>query len=736
MSANDYFSVLELDAKKVLSLPDDRAEDMVLQAYDRKMNAGHALGEENPRADLYAKAKKILCDPEARRHHAEELGYTAPDESPPPARPKPRHRKSPEPRHRISPEPRRRISPEPRRRISPEPRRRKSGSGEAGPWWMGGLLAMPAAILYMSASGLTFARTPQETPLDWAALVLAILTARFIGAGWLKILFIGPFLLGVGWRLAGLTIGAFARDVGSWSVAPEIGVLAVLTALGLGLGLAGQVRPTADITKEYLGSTTVCFFIIALVLIPTVSLLIPTRSIPTRTDQLAGENEEGTVDRGPTAQTEEELNLTRNDWRRIQAGLRVLGHYTGAVDGLAGPMTRTSITAWQRTQRGVATSFLNQAHADTLAALAPAPAPPLPRPGATRGRPGTGPDPATARLVIRAEPDSRIALDGEEAGFTSESGILTIDDVTPGGHVLSAEKDGFDTVTSTIEVTERVSQVVELVTRALPGRLTVTTNADNAIVAIDGGEPRAAPDDIEVESGARLVTVSAPGYNTDEQYVDIAADATTTHHATLEETSLDAEIAQLRRLFDSGSYGEAAEVAALLARMLVAWGNLGIDVRENLALTRAIQGRALYALGNFEQSVQSLYNAVRFGQQIELPIKHRHGGGGFRQGFCTGFLVYSLDQIAFRSIDDPDHGFAVEPEDIRRIEPVEAQEGYLSRLNTEVEGRGSMDFVHPNSEQQRREPDSPLVTDIVCRDCNHALAVQEQMLRFLTRNTQ
>ena len=709
MPANDYFHVLELDAKQVLSLPDDRAAAMVEQAYDRMMNAGHALGAENPRADLYERAKKTLCDPEARRDHAEALGYTAPDGSPPPATPEPQNRKS------------------------PEPRRRKSGSGEAGPWWMGGLLAMPAAILYMSASGLTFARTPQGSPLDLAALVLAILTARFIGVRWLKMLFVGPFLLGLAWLLAGLTIGAFARDVGSWSVAPEIGVLAVLTALGLGLGLAGQVRPTADFTQEYLGSTTVRFFTIALVLIPTVSLLIPTR-----TDKPAGENEEGTVsvERGPTAQTEGELNLTRNDWRRIQAGLRVLGHYTGAVDGLAGSMTRASITAWQRTQRGVATSFLNQAHADALAALAPAPPPPTT--GGTGPAPAPAPAPATtARLVIRAEPDSRIALDDKEAGFTSESGILTIDDVTPGGHVLSAEKDGFDTVTSTIEVTEGVSQVVELVARALPGRLTVTTNADNAIVAIDGGEPRAAPvDDIKVESGARLVTVSAPGYNTDEQYVDIAADATTTHHATLEETSLDAEIAQLRRLFDSRSYGAAAEVAGLLARTLVTWGNLGIDVRENLALTLAIQGRALYALGNFAESVQPLYNAVRFGQQIELPIMHRHGGGGFRQGFCTGSLVYSLDQIAFRSIDDPDHGFAVEPEDIRRIEAAEAQEGYLSRLNTEVEGRGSMDFVHPNSEQQRRDPDSPLVTDIVCRNCNHALAVHEQILRFLTRITQ
>ena len=621
-----------------------------------------------------------------------------------------------------------------------------------GPWWMGGLLAVPAAIIYMSVSGLTFERTPHGSPLDLAALALAITTAHFLGIRWAKILVIGPFVLVLAWLVARLTISSFARDVASWNVPPEIGVLAVLTALGLGLGLARQVPPTVDLTKDYLGAATACFFAIALVAIPAVSGLIPTRSdlrpTPSPTGELTTVTEEQTIadppEPPPSAQSEADLNLTRNEWRRIQAGLRVLGHYFGTVDGLAGPMTRTSITEWQRTQRGVATGFLTQAHADALAALAAAPSP---RTGdsardPTRPRPRNGPAPApapstTARLVIRAEPNSRIALDGEEAGFTSESGILTIDAVVPGGHVLSAEKDGFDTVTSTIEVTDGVSQVVELVAIALPGRLTVTTNADNAMVSIDGGEPRVAPvDDIEVESGLRLVAVSAPGYNTEEQYVDIAGDATTTHHATLEETSLDAEMAELRRLFDGRSYGEAAEFAALVARMLVALGDLGLDVRENLALTFAIQGRALYALGSFDESVQPLYNAVRFGEQIELPIKHRHGGGGFRQGFCTGVLVYSLDWIAFRSVDDPDHGFAVAPVDIRRIEPAEVQQGHLSRLNTEVEGRGSMDFVHPNSEQQRRDPDSPLVTDIVCRNCNLALAVHEQMLRFLTRGTQ
>ncbi len=99
-------------------------------------------------------------------------------------------------------------------------------------------------------------------------------------------------------------------------------------------------------------------------------------------------------------------------------------------------------------------------------------------------------------------------------------------------------------------------------------------------------------------------------------------------------------------------------------------------------------------------------------------------------------LAYSANENGFRSTDNPDHGFAVEPGDITQIEQAETQEGYLSRLNTEVEGRGSMEFVHPNSRQQRRDPDSALITDIVCVDCNHALAVHEQQLLLLTRGTQ
>ena len=723
MAAQNYFRELGLDVEKIMALPEDEATAEVKRAHDGLINAINASGSVNPRVDLLNTAMGKLSNPDTRQHHAETLGYKKAEASPPPPPPRPR--------------------PEPRHWRPPEPRHRRSVPHEGGPWWLGGLLAMPAAILYIAAAGLTFERTPVNSVMDTAAVIVAGVTAYLVGVVWYKIVLIGPFFLGAVIWLTQLTAGGFVRDMASWNMAPEAGILAVLGTLGLGLGLTGQVRPTTDFTGEYLGTTTVRFFLTVLVLIPAIGLMMPTRETGG-----GGENP-GTAESAPTAQTEQELNLTRNDWRDIQGGLEATGHYRGTVDGLDGPMTRTAITTWQRTQSGIATGYLNQTQADVLTALAPIAAPQPAGGGQERAaaeqpelEPEREPEPAAetvtaAGLVITAEPNSRIVLDDHEAGFTSENGILRIDGVGLGGHLLRAEKDGFDTVRTQIEVAEGVSQVVELLATALPGRLTVTTNAAAARVAIDRGDPSAAPvNEIEVESGRRLVTVSAPGYNTYEEYVEIAAGATTTHHATLEEASLDAEMAQLERLFADRRYAVAADMANMTARMLLSWREQGIDVRENLGRTLAIQGRALYATGSFAESIQPLYNAVQLGHEIELPIKHRHGGGGFRQGFCTGTLMYSLDEIAFRSIDDPDHGFAVEPQDISNIERAEAQGGVLSRLNTEVEGRGSMDFVHPNSEQRRRDPDSALVTDIVCRDCNQALAVHERLLQFLTRGTQ
>lgn len=55
---------------------------------------------------------------------------------------------------------------------------------------------------------------------------------------------------------------------------------------------------------------------------------------------------------GPSPQTENNNRLSAQEVRTIQAGLKSVGLYDGAVDGLSGPRTRTAIESWQR-QKGL-----------------------------------------------------------------------------------------------------------------------------------------------------------------------------------------------------------------------------------------------------------------------------------------------------------------------------------------------------------------------------------------------
>ena len=220
---------------------------MVKEAYDRLINATNVLGKDNPRFAVYEKAKNTLCDPVARRDHAEEHRHNAQRGENEERREAGSGEAPPwEPRESGSGE----APPwEPRESGSGEAppwwkrgRLEKPGSGEAAPWWMGGLLAMPAALLYVSA-GLTFMRTPEGSPLDMAALVVAVLTFRFLGLGWLQLVFVGSFLMAFAWFLAGLSVDAFASDMASWSVAPEIGVVGRPRLTGLGFRTGGLGAP-------------------------------------------------------------------------------------------------------------------------------------------------------------------------------------------------------------------------------------------------------------------------------------------------------------------------------------------------------------------------------------------------------------------------------------------------------------------------------------------------------------
>ena len=237
----------------------------------------------------------------------------------------------------------------------------------------------------------------------------------------------------------------------------------------------------------------------------------------------------------------------------------------------------------------------------------------------------------------------------------------------------------------------------------------------------------------EVPAGPREVVVRRVGYAPVVRTVEVRPGETTRVDVDLEPMDPSDDVEVLRAQFDGGDYTRAARGARTLADLLVLWQQAGLEVDAPLASALAILGRSLYELGRFEESLEPLHRAILLGEQIVFQISHRHGGGGLRPGFCRGYLSLRLTEIAFRSIDDPDHGFAVTPQGLTRLAATEHIGGQLFRLDTEVRGRGGVDFVHPAAERRREDPDSPLLTVLVCPRCDASLALQAELLRRLSR---
>ena len=180
------------------------------------------------------------------------------------------------------------------------------------------------------------------------------------------------------------------------------------------------------------------------------------------------------------------------------------------------------------------------------------------------------------------------------------------------------------------------------------------------------------------------------------------------------------------------------ELGFATAANLDLWLRDGLEVAQPLGAVSAILGQSLYELDRFQQSVQLLYQAIDLGQEVVLPINHRHGGGGFREGFCRGSLTLSREEIAFRSTDDPDHGFAVPPQGLSGVQITQQVNLQTFRLDTEVQDRGNrrrnVDFVHPDAQRRQQDPDGGLVVELVCPGCDASFGVHAMLLLRLSQS--
>ena len=366
---------------------------------------------------------------------------------------------------------------------------------------------------------------------------------------------------------------------------------------------------------------------------------------------------------GAPPATEDSLNLDRSARRQIQAGLSAAGFEPGPADGLFGAGTRDAIRGWQAARGAPATGFLNAVEAEELAEQG------------TGEREDADAERRGSRLTVRAAPASLIELDGADVGATGSTGLLVLSEVQPGRHVVVARKEGHAEATRIVEVVEGRAEVVELALVALPGRLTVTANVADALLRIgDAGDHRLPLNGLQLPVGSHRVTASREGFRTVEDDIEIRPGELTTLDLVLQPVPVEELLQAALNQFTGGNYRDAAEGARAV-----------LNLRPDAGVGHLLLGTALYELGEFSESINSLARAILLGREVVLPTKHRHGGAGFREGFCRGTITLSRNEITFLSGEQPDHGFSVTPDKITNLEVTQSIGGSAFRLNTRIQ---------------------------------------------------
>ena len=444
---------------------------------------------------------------------------------------------------------------------------------------------------------------------------------------------------------------------------------------------------------------------------------------------------------GSPATVEDALRLDGSARRRIQAGLSSAGFAPGPADGVFGSGTREAIRRWQAARGGAATGYLNAIEAAELSALGgdelrassaadersgrpsrPARAAATPP---TRDRQYAGAGGGT--LTVRAAPASRVELDGADVGTTGATGMLVLSDVQPGRHVVVARKEGHSEATSVVEVAAGRAEVLELALAPLPGRLSVTADVAGALLRVGDAEQSLPLRGLELPAGSHRVTVSREGFTTVVRQVEIRPGADTTLDLRLEPAPIDDLLQAAAGQLAAGNYRAAVEAARSV-----------VSMRPDAGEAHRLLGTALYERGDFEESIRPLSQAIRLGQEVVLSTRHRHGGGGLREGFCNGTITLSRNAVTFVSRDEPEHGFSTTPDRLTGVRVTQSAGRNAFRVNASLEEadggrrRRNFDFVHRNAVRARREPDS-LFLVLTCRDCDASLDVQAALMNYVSQ---
>ncbi|HEU5340959.1 hypothetical protein [Edaphobacter sp.] len=219
---------------------------------------------------------------------------------------------------------------------------------------------------------------------------------------------------------------------------------------------------------------------------------------------------------------------------------------------------------------------------------------------------------------VRTEPGSDLLLDGKgvrDAGQVS-GGLVRLEDVTEGNHLLTARKAGFQDAHVSFNLLNGEDKQISLPLVWLGGFLTVSAQPTEAQIHIRG--PRAfdgSIEDAQCQAGSYTVTFSADGYLNQTRTFQIAAGEHHAEHAQLvvNPTFIAGSLADAKALLGAGNPAGAIEDARKVLKLSPA------DLKAEVILSEAS-----FQAGDMNTFVNSGSGAIRKGEAVTVMLMHVH----------------------------------------------------------------------------------------------------------------
>ncbi|MDQ2776698.1 MAG: PEGA domain-containing protein [Acidobacteriota bacterium] len=223
----------------------------------------------------------------------------------------------------------------------------------------------------------------------------------------------------------------------------------------------------------------------------------------------------------------------------------------------------------------------------------------------------------TQPLVITSnQPGSQVIADNKPAGLTDSSGHFTIGNLEPGSHHILVQKTGYTTADLTVSLTAGKSSEVRAQLQRNMGLITVTTNAPQSQIEIEG-LPGSASSVLnrELPPGSYSIHVTAPRFLPATKTVTVQAGDALNLAIPLQ---LDPAFARtlLTKAFEEAKNGNLDRAATLAQDVLRIEPNNG--PAYSLIATRD------FYTGDYNGFRQFGLRALQNGGELDIPVVHHH----------------------------------------------------------------------------------------------------------------